>query len=408
MVDVLDKVADAERALPSDSPLLPLTSEQRALIERVATLSRERFAPRAARYDAEASFPTENYRDLHAAGLLGLTIPTAYGGLGVDRLTYALCLLEIAKGCSATALTFNMHATVLGFLDQLATDEQKRRYFAAVVDEGKLVASIGSEPGQTQRDKIVLQTRFRPVEGGYRVSGLKHFCSLGDSADYYHVNGLVEGAESAKEGILSAMVRRDDAGVTVEKLWDAVGMRGTTSHTIRFDSFVERRDIVGSPGGFLTVDLANFSLGYAATYLGIGEAAFDFITEYAGTKVVKPAKEPICHHPLTQRSIAEMGTTLRAARLLLGEAALLATDGDRRAAMLAINQAKYAACEAGATVTTQAMRLAGGSGFLRDLPLERWHRDALAGPVMPPANDRCLETVGKIYCGLEAATLEYQ
>lgn len=410
MVDILarDTVVRSPNGAASLSPLWPLSADRRDVVERVASLSRERFAPRAARYDAEASFPTENYRDLHAEGLLALTVPRAYGGLGLDPLTYALCLAEVAKGCSATALTFNMHSTVVTFIDQLGTEQQKRRYFAEVVDEGKLIASIGSEPGQTQRYKITLQTRFHPVDGGYRVSGLKHFCSLGDSADYYLVSGLLEGTATAKEGVLTAMIPRADAGVTVEGRWDASGMRGTTSHTIRFDSLVDRRDIVGAPGGYTTVDLSGFALGYAATYLGIAEAAFDFIVEYARTKAMKPATEPMSHHPLTQRSIAEMGVALRSARLLLGEAALLKSGEDHQAAMLAVNQAKYAAAEAGTMVTTLAMRLAGGRGFLRELPLERWHRDSLAGPVMPPANDRCLETIGKIYCGLEAATLEFQ
>ena len=390
------------------SPHWPLSPERREIVERVAVLSRERFAARAARYDAEASFPIENYRDLHAAGLLALTVPRAYGGLGLDPLTYVLCLAEIAKGDSATALTFNMHSTVVTFLDQLGTEEQKRRYFAEVVGEGKLIASVGSEPGSTQRGKITLQTQFHPVDGGYRVSGLKHFASLGDSADYYLVSGLLAGTESAREGVLTAMIPRGDAGVTIEALWDATGMRGTTSHTIRFDSFVGERDVVGPVGGYLTVDISLFGLGYAATYLGIGEAAFDYIVEHVKTKTIKPDPQPMSHYPTTQRAIAEMGTALRSARLLLGEAALLKGGPDQQAAMLTVNQAKYAAADAGVTVTTAAMRLAGGSGFLRSLPLERWHRDSLAGPVMPPANDRCMETVGRIYCGLEAATLEFQ
>ncbi|HJR03370.1 MAG TPA: acyl-CoA dehydrogenase family protein, partial [Methylomirabilota bacterium] len=91
-------------------PLPPLTDEQRSVIERVATLSRERFAPRAGRYDADSTFPYENYAELHAAGLFALTVPREYGGVGADPVTYVHALREIAKGCSATALTFNMHS----------------------------------------------------------------------------------------------------------------------------------------------------------------------------------------------------------------------------------------------------------------------------------------------------------
>src|SRR5215831_15405604 len=100
-----------------------------SLVDRCAELARARFAPRAADYDARAEFPLENYRDLHAAGLLGLTVPRQYGGVGADPRTYALCLLEIAKGCSATALTFNMHSTVKSIVNTIASLEQKERYF---------------------------------------------------------------------------------------------------------------------------------------------------------------------------------------------------------------------------------------------------------------------------------------
>lgn len=389
-------------------PLPAQGAEPEALVERVRALARDRFAPRAARYDAESTFPAENYADLRSAGLLGLSVPQAYGGCGADSLTYALCLLEMAKGCSATALTFNMHATVLTFLAALGTEEQKRRYFGEVVREGKLMASITSEPESSFRDKFVLQTVFRPVAGGYQVSGVKQFCSLGDSADYYFVSGMREGSTTAQEGLLSALIRRTDPGVKIEGTWNAMGMRGTVSHTIRYDTLVDESQVIGPPAGLFTIDLSGFALGYSATYLGIGEAAFEYILEFVKTKTIRPSKEPLSHHPVTQRTIAELGTAVRAARLLLCEAARVRDDGDRVAAMLAVNQSKYLSAETGAMVTERAIRLAGGRGILRELPLERWHRDAMAGPVMPPSSDRCLETVGKVLCGLEAKTLDFQ
>ena len=374
----------------------------------MSTLSRERFAGRAARYDSASAFPAENYADLHAAGLLGLVVPREYGGRGADPLTYAICLLEIARGCGATALTFNMHSNVLTFIDALGSPAQKRHYFGEVVERGRLFASITSEPESSFRDKFVLQTVFRPAEGGYHVSGLKHFCSLGDAADYYFLSGVREGSVTAREGLLSAVISRGDPGVKVEGTWNAMGMRGTISHSIRYETFVGVDQMIGGPAGLLSIDLSGFALGYAATYLGIGEAAFDFILEFARTKTFKPSPLPLSHHPLTQRTLAEMGTAIRAARLLLWEAAQIKAGGDRAAATLAVSQAKYLAAETGMRVTTEAIRLAGGRGILRELPLERWHRDSMAGPVMPPSNDRCLETVGKALCGLEARALEFE
>src|SRR5437899_2206885 len=113
-----------------------------------------------------------------------LTVPRAYGGVGADPIAYVHALREMAHGCSATALTFNMHSTITSFIDALGTEAQKRRWFAEVVEHGRLIASITSEPEQSFRDKFVLNTVFRPADGGWRVAGVKQFCSIGDAADY--------------------------------------------------------------------------------------------------------------------------------------------------------------------------------------------------------------------------------
>ena len=379
------------------------------LVEKVSALAVERFAPRAERYDAESSFPFENYRDLKEAGLLGITVPREYGGPGVDPVTYVLALLEMAKGCPATALTYNMHANVVTNINQLASHEQKQRYFDEVLEKGKLFATVMSEPDSSFRDRFVLRTVFTPIPGGdYRVKGLKHFCSLGDAADRYFVTGLREGAATAQEGIMAALVPRSDDGITLERPWNATGMRGTTSHSIRYDTVVSADDVMGTPGQLLTIELSGFALGYAATYLGVAEAAYDFILDYSKTRVIAPSTEPLAHDSRVQRNLGEMSAQIRAARLMLCEAAEVRKSGVREEMSLATNQAKYLCAEAGVRVTEQAMRMAGGSGFLKSMPLERWHRDALAGPVMPPSNDRCLEVIGRLVCGLRSATLEFQ
>src|SRR4030095_9877602 len=149
-------------------PLPPVTDEQRRIIDRVAALSRERFAARAARYDAESAFPYENYADLHAAALLALTAPRARGAGGADAVPYVRALRELARGCPATALTFNMHSTVTTFLAALATPAQQARWFGEIVGRGARIASITSEPEQSFRDRFVLNTVFRPVPGGYQ------------------------------------------------------------------------------------------------------------------------------------------------------------------------------------------------------------------------------------------------
>ena len=388
---------------------IPTGSDLHPSVHAIAALAREKFAERAAGYDSSSSFPFENYQDLHRDGCLGLTVPAEYGGPGIDPVSYALALLEMAKGCPATALTFNMHSNVIINIAQLASHEQKSRFFDEVLNEGRLFATVMSEPDSSFRDRFVLRTTFTPTsDGNYRVQGVKHFCSLGDAADRYFVTGLRDGTHSAQEGIMAAMVPRTDDGITLERPWNATGMRATTSHSIRYDTVVRAEDVMGEPGQLLTIDLSGFALGYAATYLGVAEAAYDFILEYSQRRVVAPSTEPLAHNPLIQRGLGEMSAQIRAAKLMLCEAAAVRKTGVREEMALATNQAKYLCAEAGVRVTEQAMRMAGGSGFLKDMPLERWHRDALAGPVMPPSNDRCLEVIGRLVCGLKAATLEFQ
>ncbi len=385
-----------------------MSDSQLALVAAADELAREGFAGRAAHYDAAAEFPIENFVDLREAGLLTLRVPAAYGGRGVDPLTFAMCILAVARGCPSTALTLTMHTNVLGsFVAGLGNLEQRRRYFAEAVEAGKLFASLTSEPGASARERFVLSTTFAPQEGGgYRVSGTKHFCSLADAADYFFVSGVTQGSGRGAENILSAMIRSDMSGVRVTGEWDAVGMRATASHAVSFDTVAPHDAVFGPPGRLLSADWGSFSLGYAAVYLGIAEAAYNHIREYATGRAWTPGGDAMIGHPSTQQAVGQMSVAIQSGRLLLVDAALTDRDTDPVGAVLAVNRAKQYCAEVGASVTDGAMRLAGGGGLLKSSPLERLRRDALSGPVMPPANDRCLETIGKLECGLPAVTIE--
>ena len=385
-----------------------MTAESLTLIETADRLAREKFAGRAAGYDASAEFPLENYDDLREAGLLGLRVPRDYGGLGVDPLTFAMCILSVARGCASTGLTLTMHTNVLGsFVGSLGTPDQRNWYFGEAIDDGRLFASITSEPGASARDRFVLSTTFSPTaDGGYLVSGTKHFCSLADAADYFFVSGVIDGSGGGSDNIISAMIRSDMSGVEVTAQWDAVGMRATSSHTVSYNTMAPAHAVFGPPGRILSADWGSFSLGYAAVYLGIAEAAYQHITDYVSEKTWTPEGETIINHPGTQKAIGEMSVAIQSGRLLLVDAALTDRHADPTGAVLAVNRAKQYCAEVGASVTDAAMRLAGGGGLLKSSPLERLRRDALSGPVMPPANDRCLETIGKLECGLPAVTIE--
>ena len=214
------------------------------------------FAGRAAAYDREAKFPTENYRDLHRAGLLGIAIPKKHGGLGADYQTYALAAAEIGRYCGATALTWNMHVCSTLWSGPLADDldmdaatraEHERRravHYQRIVDDGAIYSQPFSEGGAAAAGGVAFGTEAKPVEGGWIVNGKKIFASLSGHADYYGVlcTEIAEGEKASRRNTLYLALPAKADGVRVVGDWDPLGMRGTVSRTLLFkDVFVDRR-----------------------------------------------------------------------------------------------------------------------------------------------------------------------
>ena len=386
-----------------------VSEEFRDWVALADSLGREKFAERASAIDREARFPFENYRDLRDSGLLALTVPREHGGIGADSLTYAVILSRIAKGCASTGLTFNMHCAIVDFLLQIAGPEQQQRYFGEVVRNGAVFASITSEPGSSFRDKLAIRTSIRREDGRYRLNGTKHFCSLSTGATYYFTWSLLDGAEDITDGLLNVLIRADQPGVEIVHDWDTLGMRGTVSNSIRFhDVEILPEDVVGEPGAILGKDMSIWSLGYTGVYFGIAEAAYEFCVEYVKRSKFRGMSETLAFDPRIQRQVGEMATLLESARRAVERLGMLRGNASKTELAFILNQAKYLATEAAKEIAERAVRLTGGRGLLRSLPLERHFRDALTGVVMPPANDRCLETVGKIALGMEARTLDFE
>ncbi|HWI80143.1 MAG TPA: acyl-CoA dehydrogenase family protein, partial [Ramlibacter sp.] len=178
---------------------LPLTPQQRSLLSEVHELGRTRFAPRAAQWDQAASFPFANYEDLKSAGLLGLCVPKAHGGLGADYATYMMVAAEIGRFCGATALTYNMHicstlwtgvlADGIPMSDAQRAEHERRRklHFRRVVHDGAIYAQPFSEGSAAAAGRAPFGTTARKVDGGWLVNGRKIFASLSGAADYYGV-----------------------------------------------------------------------------------------------------------------------------------------------------------------------------------------------------------------------------
>jgi alkylation response protein AidB-like acyl-CoA dehydrogenase len=380
-----------------------VTPAQQAVVERVAQLTRTNIAPRAAHYDAIAANPVASWRDLWAEGFLAMAIPQPYGGLGLDMPTYLAAIETLASGCANTAMTVHMHSTVHRFLDALGTPAQKTRYFAETVERCKMFGSWGSEPSVSLSRAFLMETAIRPVNGGYRIDGVKHFCTMQGGASYYMVWGALDGLSDMSKALLQALVPAETPGMRTDGCWNPMGMRATFSPSVVFEHCVVPADaVLGRPGRAIQVGVVeSFALGYAAIYLGIARSALEYATQYCQMKVFRPENVPIAHDAAIQRHIAEMAVALEAARLLLYQAAAQWEEADVPTRGLLANKAKYLATQAGLQVTTTAMQIVGGRSALKELPVERAYRDLRTCTLMPPTVDRMLEAVGKAALGVE-------
>ena len=296
-------------AIKLDAPIFDpqafrLTDAQAEIMTTARRLGQTVFAGRAATYDREARFPSENYRDLHSSGLLGIAIPKKHGGLGADYQTYAITAAEIGRYCGATALTWNMHVCSTLWSGPLADDlemdattraEHARRraiHYKRIVDDGAIYSQPFSEGGAAAAGGVAFGTEAKPVKGGWLVNGKKIFASLSGHADYYGVlcTEIAEGEKASRRNTLYLAVPAKSEGVSVVGDWDPLGMRGTVSRTLIFkDVFVPEDDALMPRGVYFKAASSwpHMFLTLSPTYIGLAQAAYDFTVRYLRGEVAK-------------------------------------------------------------------------------------------------------------------------
>jgi len=393
---------------------LTLRSHQRELVETARGLGRDRFASRSAAYDATATFPTENFADLRAAGFLALTIPRRYGGLGADFETYCLVSAELGRWCGATALTFNMHAGTMLWTSQMADDlpmsaadreahERNRTdVYRRVVEEGAIFAQTFSEPSHSAAaGRAPFGTVARKIDGGWRIDGRKHFASLSGAADYYGIlctEDRGEGAADVKDTLYLA-VAADTPGFRVTGTWDPLGMRATVSRNLELDG-VEVADAMQlMPRGAYyqaAYHWPHMFLTLCPTFLGIARAAFDFTVGYLRGEVPGAPPPGARASAVKQLAVAQMRITLEQAEALLlrvlSEAKFQPTKEER----LRAYAAQHTVMEGANEICRLALRTCGGRSIMRSLPLERLYRDSRCGSLMLPwTAEICAERLGR-------------
>ena len=376
--------------------------QQIEIIAKAKKLARECLEPRAAEVDQEADHPRKSWHDVWKHGLLAMTVPEEYGGLGLDTLTYVMAVEQMAGGCINTAMTVHMHSVVMRYIDALANPDQKAFFYPEVVTMGKLFGSWGSEPNRRGGSGSV-QTVMSRRDDEYVINGIKHFCTMAGGAYRYMVHCNMEHIDGSRN-VTMALIPHDNPGLTIKGDWDTLGMRGTVSPGVSFEECrVKKEWILGDPGQAESSGIGQvFGLGYAAIYIGAASRAVEWLKEYVKTHRFEPDPEPMARNILLQKSFAEMTIALEGARNILYKSAWLwpkSSDSIYRAILAA--RAKYLASEAAIMVTTKAVQVLGGRVAQKRYPLERIYRDVRTCTLMPPSPDRCLEIVGKTELGLD-------
>lgn len=388
-----------------------ITEEHRRLQQRCRELAAD-FATRSAEHDRAASHPSENYERLRQEGFLELNLPKEYGGAGVGMLGHTLAFEALGEGCPATALAFNMHASVV--MPVMASpeigSETKRRLADLVVRQRKLIAGNFSEAGTTSLiGERPLSARARRVDGGYSITGRKMFASMLDAADYCMVMAYPDLATSPNAGIL-LLVPRVAPGRRVDANWDTLGMRATRSDSLILDecivpdsAVVFRSDDIRP---FRQAHLNWFWGSYTAVYLGVAGAAYDEVRRVVQARRPEGYAQPIACHPDVRRHVAIMSADLEAARLVTYHSAWLSdTEGPTAETTAALYRAKYIVGEAVSRITRTALTLGGAHGIFKGSRLEQLFRDGALAPLQPPQADFCLFNMGLYELGLDPADL---
>ena len=382
------------------------TEREQRFIDLAATLAGD-FKLRAAQHDEEASFPHENYARLRESGYTNLIVPEKFGGLGATMLERLKAQERLAMGCGPTALAINMHFNVMGLLIDL-----ERKFHAPnvvtmlqrIANEHLICGGSGSEP-----DNAVInlrpRTTARKVPGGYAVNGRKIFGTQSIALDLFFAEATWEDAPDGETIISFFISPRDTPGLTFKDDWYTMGMRATASRSSELkDAFVPSDAVVLTRGvsksGRVTKVFAKAPFAIGAVYIGIAQAARDFVVDFMRDRPRFPLKHPMSHLPSVYNKVGEIDLLIETARAMMWKAgAEMNLDEPVSWSRKAI-AARMVAIENSVKVVDLALRAVGGASYFKRLPLERYYRDIRAGLYHPFDSDESLEFLGKSAFGL--------
>ena len=358
--------------------LIPLTAEQRAIQQTARAFARAELAPHGVRWDHDASFDREVVGKLGALGFLGMMLPESYDGLGLDTCTYLVALEEIAAVDASVAVLMSVHNSLpTQMILRYGTEAQKGTFLPKMARGEWLGAFALSEP-EAGSDAASLRAQATRDGEDYLLNGVKAWVSHGSMADVILCMARTDlpGERKGARGIGTFLLTPGMAGIGIGKKEDKMGLRGDPTVQLHLDQVrVPRANLLGAEGmGFVYAmqSLDSGRLGIAAQAIGIARAALEHSVAYAAER--KQFGKPIKEFQGIQFKLADMATRVTASRALLYAAAATKDRGEPVTQFAAM--AKLMATETAMWVTTQAIQIFGGYGYVKGYPVERLFRDA--------------------------------
>jgi alkylation response protein AidB-like acyl-CoA dehydrogenase len=352
-----------------------ILSEQQIMIRDMARqFAQEQLAPHAAEWDAKAEFPKAAVAAMGELGLMGMLVPEEWGGAGVDRVSYALAVEELAAGDGSCSTIMTVHNSV-GCVPilQHGTPAQKERFLRSMAKGETLACFCLTEPS-TGSDASAIKTRARRDGNHWVLEGTKQFITNGSTADLAIVFAVSDPAKG-KKGITAFLVPTDTPGFTVARLEKKLGLRASDTAQIVLENCRLTPDLMlGQEGEGYRIALGNLEggrIGIAAQAIGMARAAFEAALAYAKDR--KTFGTAIINHQALQFRLADMATQIEAARALTLAAAALRDAG--KPCLKEASMAKLFASEMAEKVCSAALQIHGGYGYLADFPVERIYRD---------------------------------
>ncbi len=355
--------------------LYRLSEEHELLRDAVRSLAEKEIAPRAAAIDESAEFPWDVFEHLKRAELLAVHIPEEYGGPGADAIASAIVVEEIARVCASSSLIPAVNKLGTQGMLLVGSEELKRTYLPRVASGEALISYALTEPGSGS-DAAAMRTRAVPDGDGWVLNGSKRFITGAGVSTLYTVMAVTD-PEAGSHGISAFVVESTDPGFSVGRHEKKMGIRGSPTAEIQFDDCRIPGDrIIGDPGtGFATAlrTLDHTRLTIGAQALGLAQGALDFASAYVQER--QQFGHPVSEFQGVQFMLADMAMHIEAARHLIYAAAAKAERGEPDLTFVSA-AAKCFASDVAMSVTTDAVQLLGGYGYVQEYPVERMMRDA--------------------------------